>query len=96
MCYIIDIMIRDKLQSDYDSLWKETLNIYLKQFTKLCYSEVYKDIDWSRGYESLDTKLQEIIRDAETGRRFADKLLKVWLHSGEETVVLIHIEVALM
>ena len=53
----------------------------------------YRDIDGCKGYESLDTELQEIIRDAETGRRFADKLVKVWLKDGSETVILIHIEV---
>ncbi len=67
--------------------------MYLESFLELCFPEVHRDIDWLRGYESLDTELQEIIRDAETGRRFADKLVKVWLKNGEETVILTHIEV---
>ncbi len=33
------------------------------------------------------------MRDAEVGRRIADKLVKVWLKDGEEQYVLIHVEV---
>ena len=33
------------------------------------------------------------VRDAELGHRLADKLVKVWRTDGEETWVLIHIEV---
>jgi hypothetical protein len=34
-----------------------------------------------------------VVRDAELGRRLADKLVKVWRRDGEEVWVLIHIEV---
>ena len=34
-----------------------------------------------------------MVRDAELGKRLADKLVKVWKLSGEETWVLIHIEI---
>jgi hypothetical protein len=51
------------------------------------------DIDWSRGYTFLDKELQQVMRDAELGRRLADKLVQVWLRDGAETWVLIHIEV---
>jgi hypothetical protein len=33
------------------------------------------------------------VRDAETGRRLADKLFRVWLLDGEEMCVLVHLEV---
>ncbi|UZQ54604.1 hypothetical protein OOK60_00570 [Trichothermofontia sichuanensis B231] len=32
-------------------------------------------IDWSRPHEFLDTELQQVVRDASVGRRFADKLV---------------------
>ncbi|HUY32746.1 MAG TPA: hypothetical protein VMV69_08185 [Pirellulales bacterium] len=41
----------------------------------------------------LDKELQQIVRGAKQGRRYADKLVKVWLKSGEERWLLIHIEV---
>jgi hypothetical protein len=37
--------------------------------------------------------LQQVVRDAELGKRLADKLVKVWKHGGEETWVLIHAEI---
>ncbi|RUT01600.1 hypothetical protein DSM106972_066970 [Dulcicalothrix desertica PCC 7102] len=85
-------MAKRKL-ADYDSPWKEALDVYFESFLELCFPWIHADIDWSRGYESLDTDLREVTRDAETGNRLADKLVKVWLHDGEEVVVLIHIEI---
>jgi len=34
-----------------------------------------------------------VVRDANLGRRYADKLVRVWLNSGEEKWVLVHIEI---
>ena len=79
--------------SDYESPWKEALTDYFEQFMELCFPEVHADIDWSRGWETLDAELQEVIRDAEIGRRLADKLVKVYLRDGEEAIVLIHVEI---
>jgi len=80
-------------QSDYDSPWKEALDLYFEDFIAFFFPEAHSDINWQRNYESLDTELQEVVRDAETGRRLADKLVKVWLQSGEETWLLVHIEI---
>ncbi len=79
--------------TDYDSPWKEMLDGYFPDFMALFFPDAYQDIDWSRGYESLDTELQQIVRDAELGRRLADKLMKVWRRNGAEQVVMIHVEV---
>ena len=56
-------------------------------------SPVHADIDWTRGYEMLDKELQPIVRQSKQGRRYVDKLVKVWLKSGEEKWLLIHVEV---
>ncbi|BDA73134.1 hypothetical protein RIVM261_013900 [Rivularia sp. IAM M-261] len=77
-----------RVLSDYDSPWKEALDVYFESFMELCFPHIHRDIDWQRGYESWDTELREIIRDAEIGNRVADKLVKVWLHDGEEVFVL--------
>jgi len=79
--------------TDYDSPWKEILDGYFAEFMAFFFPAIYQDIDWSRGYESLDTELQQIVREAETGRRLADKLMKVWRRSGAEQVVMVHVEV---
>jgi hypothetical protein len=57
------------------------------------FPHIYDEIDWSRGYDFLDQELQQVVRDAELGKRLADKLVKVWKHGGEETWVLIHAEI---
>jgi hypothetical protein len=79
--------------TDYDSPWKEALELYFPEFLALCFPEAHSEIDWARGYEFMDKELQQVVRDAESGRRLADKLVKVWLKAGEETWLLVHIEV---
>ncbi len=79
--------------TDYDSPWKEMLENYFPAFMAFFFPEAYRDIDWDRGYESLDKELQQIVRDAELGKRLADKLMKVWRLSGEEQMVMIHTEI---
>jgi hypothetical protein len=77
---------------DYDNPWKEALSLYFQPFLAFFFPNIATQIDWSRDYEFLDKELQQIVRDAEIGRRDADKLVKVWRLDGEETWVLIHIE----
>ncbi len=57
------------------------------------FPQVHRQIDWSRGYESLDKEFQQVVREAEVGRRYVDKLVKVWTKEGVECWVLIHVEV---
>ncbi len=78
---------------DYDSPWKEALERYFPEFLGLLFPCVQAGIDWYRGYEFLDKELQQVVRDAELGRRYADKLVKVHTSDGAETWVLVHVEV---
>jgi hypothetical protein len=83
-------------QSDsdkYDSPWKEGLDHYFQQFMAFFFPGAHTEIDWERGYESLEEELRQVVRDSEVSDRRADKLIKVWLRSGEERYVLIHIEI---
>jgi hypothetical protein len=57
------------------------------------FPSIHEQIDWSRGHESLDKEFQAIVREAETGRRYVDKLAKVWTRGGAECWVLVHVEV---
>ena len=79
--------------TDYDSPWKDMLESHFQDFLAFFFPQAYQEIDWSQGFEFLDKELQQIVRDAELGRRFVDKLVKVWTADGEETWVLIHVEV---
>lgn len=80
-------------RADFDSPWKEVLENYFRDFLAFFFPHIHTEIDWTQGYDSLDTELQQVVRDAELGKRFADKLIKVWRSSGQEMWVLIHIEV---
>ena len=57
------------------------------------FPDVAADIDWKRDYEFLDKEFQQIIREAEQGRKLADKLVKVWRLDGKEIWVLVHVEI---
>ncbi len=79
--------------ADYDSPWKEALDFFFADFLRLFFPEAHADIDWDRPGESLDKELQQIAPEAEIGRRYVDKLVKVWLKNGGEQWVLVHVEV---
>ena len=79
--------------SDWDSPWKEALDHFLERFLAFFFPAVHKAIYWNRGYEALDKEFQQIVREAETGKVFADKLFKVWRKDGQESWLLIHIEI---
>jgi hypothetical protein len=80
-------------QADYDNPWKEALEQYFEAFSALFFPDAHAVIDWNRPTESLDKELQQIVPEAEVGKRLADKLFKVWQVGGEEAWVLVHIEV---
>ena len=79
--------------TDHDSPWKIALDGYFREFLELLFPTIPPEIDWRKGYTSLDKELQQVTPDSTSGRRYADKLVKVSTLDGDETWVLIHIEV---
>ena len=79
--------------TDFDSPWKEAIELYFESFMLFFFPHIHAEIDWSKGYTFLDKEFQEIVRDSATGRRYVDKLVKVFLLDGMETWVLVHVEV---
>ncbi len=80
-------------QFDSDSPWKEILEEYFPQFMLFFAPQAYQEIDWDKGYEFLDKEFQKIFPQSSTGRRYVDKLIKVYRLDGNEAYVIIHIEV---
>ena len=80
-------------KSDQDSPWKEALEHYLEPAMVLLFPQIHAGIDWSQGYRFRDKELQQVVRDAESGRRYADKLVEVYTREGESTWILLHVEV---
>ena len=80
-------------RADLDSPWKEVLEAYFPQAMQFFFPETAALIDWERPYEFLDKEFQQIAREAEIGKRYADKLVKVWRIQGEELWLLLHVEI---
>ena len=82
-----------ELQADYDSPWKEALEFYFSDFLSFFFPQVQQIIDWQKPAIPLDKELQQVVREAESGKGFTDKLFQVWLLNGTEVWVLVHVEV---
>ncbi len=80
-------------RSDQDSPWKEVLEAYFPQAMQFFFPQTAALIDWNRPHEFLGKEFQQISREAEQGRRYADKLVKAWQIQGEEIWLLVHVEV---
>ncbi len=87
------LMTEELSRADNDSPWKEILEAYFPQAMQFFFPQTAALIDWERPHEFLDKEFQQIARDAEQGRRYADKLVKVWQINGEEVWLLIHVEI---
>ena len=79
--------------SEFDGPWKLAIERFLETFMLFFFVAAHAEIDWARGYESLDKELLLLFPDGATGGLSVDLLFKVWLKSGEEKWMLIHIEV---
>ena len=79
--------------AEYDASWKHALEHYLKPFLALLFPTVHDAIDWHRPPEFQVRELARLTRKARRGRRYVDFLVKVWLRTGVECRLLLHIEV---
>lgn len=80
-------------QDEYDSPWKEAVDHYFPEFMQFYFPEAYTQIDWSKEPVFLDQELRAVVHDAELGKRYVDKLVRVALLNGDEKWIYIHIEV---
>jgi len=79
--------------TNFDSPWKEVLDVYFEAFILFCFPELHAQVDWRHGRRALDKELQQIAVEGEIGLRIVDKLVEVRLRSGEVRWLLIHVEV---
>ena len=47
-------------QHDFDAAWKSILEVFEVEIVELLFPEIYNNVDWEFGTESLDKELQEI------------------------------------
>jgi hypothetical protein len=48
-------------QDEYDSPWKEGIELYFKEFMEFFFPQIAGEIDWGNGYEFLDKELQSVV-----------------------------------
>ena len=87
------IVNMETFNDNYDSPWKEAVEHYFPEFMTFYFPEAYAQIDWSKEPIFLDQELRAVVQDAELGKRFVDKLVRVTLLNGDEKWIYIHIEV---
>ncbi len=80
-------------QDDYDSPWKEAIEIMLADFMAFYFPSAWKAIDWEQPHRFLDQELQKILPESDTGRRVVDKLVEVALVDGGDQWIHLHIEI---
>jgi hypothetical protein len=78
---------------DYDSPWKEAIERYFPDFMHFYFPSAYACIDWRQPQVFLDQELRAIVHDAESGKRFVDKLVRVVSLEGSSEWLYVHIEV---
>jgi hypothetical protein len=81
------------MSTPLDTPWKQILEGYFPQFMAFFFPEAYREIDWRKEFDFLDSELQQVTLEAETGKRIVDKLVKVYLQNGQENWLLLHIEI---
>lgn len=81
------------MKTELDTPWKDVLDSFFQEFMELFFPDINLEIDWTKGYEFLDKELSKISKDTATGKRLVDKLIKVWCLNGQETWVLLHLEI---
>ena len=80
-------------QDDYDSPWKEAIEIMLAEFMAFYFPDAWQAIDWQQPHRFLDQELQKILPESGTGRRVVDKLVEVALVQGGDQWIHLHIEI---
>lgn len=86
-------MIPTAEPDDYDTPWKEAVERYFPEFMAFYFPAAHAQIDWGQGHSFLEQELQAIAQDAELGKRFVDKLVRVTRLTGQEDWIYIHLEV---
>jgi hypothetical protein len=69
-------MIDENPQTEFDSPWKQIIQLYFEDFMLFFFPQAYEQIDWTKQPEFLDKELEQVVRDAELGKHLADKKSK--------------------
>jgi hypothetical protein len=71
------------MATEYDGPWKEAIELFYEWFQKFFFPEAAAEIDWQRGWESLNKELQRILPEAAVGTWFSDALVLAYTPEGD-------------
>ena len=79
---------------DFDNNWKEVIEKHVEEAVQFFLPKLHTQINWLLKPVFLEQEIRNIRRKTLKGRKkIVDKLIKVWLKTGEERWILIHIEI---
>ena len=71
-----------------DKLWKGIIEDCFEDFFRFFYPKWADEVDFSKGVEFLDKELDQLMPEAASSKRYVDKLVKIYLKSGEQQWIL--------
>ena len=84
---------QDRYWAYFDEAWKKVIERFFPNLLRFFVPELYCDIDFEKGFSFLDKEMEQLSIRSVKGAKYVDKLVKVYLKSGEEKWLLVHIEV---
>ena len=81
------------MADQYDSPWKEAIERHFADFLQFFFPAAHALVDWSKPVIFLDQELRAVVRDAELGNRYVDKLVELTRLDGQAEKVYVHLEV---
>jgi len=80
-------------RDDFNNGWLTVVRSLLPHLFAFFFPDVHQAVDWDRPVEFLDKEMEYAVRLAGgKGKKTVDTLVKVWLKSGEEAWMLLHLE----
>ncbi len=84
-----------RLRRDADSVWKDTVKLFFRDFLKLLFPEVHQAISWKVRPQFLDLELRKLHPIVPRGRKRADLIAQVQLKSQQPCLIVVHTEIQL-
>ncbi len=81
------------MADQFDSPWKEAIERHFADFLQFFFPAAHAQVDWSQPVLFLDKELQALMRDADLGTRYVDKLVQLTRLDGQSERVYVHVEV---
>jgi hypothetical protein len=78
---------------EYDIPWKEAIEGAFPEFMAFYFRAAHDAIDWAKGHDFLDKELHQVVRDAASGKKFVDLLVRATGRDSAERLLYVHVEV---